>query len=749
MLAVFSYRFVKGWEQELLRADFDRQAQNCISVFSTQVNNNLFAVQSLATFFRSSSRVTPQEFREFAGPMLEQYPGVQAFAWVPRVVDSERAALESEKDRTGLASFQILEQQDQGALVRAGRREQYFPVRYVAPQEGSQAVLGVDLASSGVAGQVLQQAGDSGQIISTTGFRLVEDFIGGSGLLVCQPVYRRGLRLESVEVRRQQLMGFVIGVFRVGTMLKGAMARLEFPLMDIDVLDDDSRLPFGQRLLHRYLDRNRTLAGSVAEAPLGGLEYSSVVRVADRKWRLICQPSPPFLAEINTWQSSWVPLAVLLITLVLMGYMWFILDHAERSRRHVAEMSSAKAALEREVAEHEAAEREKAKLESELRQAQKMQAVGTLADGIAHDFNNILGIILGSTEMACEELPADHPVRSDLQEVMVAGNRAKELVKQILVFSRQGRQQRRPIEMRAVVEETVAVLRSSIPASVEIRLEIAQDCGPVLADPAQIHQLLVNLCTNSVHAMQEKGVLEIFLRRTRLGEEDVVHRPDMAAGTCVELAVRDNGVGMDAAVIERIFEPFFTTKGVGDGIGMGLSVVHGIVEAHGGMITVASSPGAGAEFRVFLPETEPEASAATIAVKPLPGGQGHILYVDPEAMMANMVRRMLERLGYRVTTATTSASALELFQARPTFFDVVIADQAMPQQSGLELGRGIRVVRPECPVILSTGYCSRAFREQAEAAGIRELVQKPILGRHLAEAVRRVLEDAIQPVFQA
>jgi PAS domain S-box-containing protein len=386
---------------------------------------------------------------------------------------------------------------------------------------------------------------------------------------------------------------------------------------------------------------------------------------------------------------------------------------------------------------------EQKKLEAQLQQAQKMEAIGTLAGGIAHDFNNILGAIIGYTEIADLQVPEDNKAKESLKEVLKAGRRARDLVKQILAFSRKGEQERIPIQISPIVKEALKLLRSSLPTTIEIRQDIKSDTGIVEADPTQIHQIMMNLCTNASHAMRENGgILEVGIRNVEVGSWDSESGYlDMTPGPYLLLSISDTGQGMTPEVLERILEPYYTTKEKGEGTGLGLSVVHGIVKNYGGTITAYSEPGKGSTFHVYLPVIQEKAEFPEIAeVAPIPTGNEHILFIDDEPALVEIDKQMLERLGYEVTTRTSSMEALELFRTKPDQFDLVITDMTMPHMTGERLANELMNIRSDIPVIICTGYSELISEEKAKEMGIRAFVMKPLVIRDLAKTVRGVLE---------
>jgi len=384
------------------------------------------------------------------------------------------------------------------------------------------------------------------------------------------------------------------------------------------------------------------------------------------------------------------------------------------------------------------------KLETQLQQAQKMESIGTLAGGIAHDFNNILFPILGYAEMLLEDIPEGSPFKDSLKGIYTSALRAKGLVKQILTFSRQDTNELKLMKMQPIIKEALKLIRSTIPTTIDIKQDINPDCGVIKADPTQIHQIVMNLTTNAYHAMEETGgELKVSLTEMELGKLDLINQ-NMAPGVYACLIVADTGVGMDKILKDKIFDPFFTTKTIGKGTGMGLSVVHGIVIAMGGAIHVYSEPGKGTQFHVYLPLAEVvKEQQATNVVAPIQGGNEQILLVDDEEAILIMEKRMLERLGYQVTSRTSSLEALEAFRANPDKFDLIITDLAMPNMPGDKLSMELTKIRPDIPVLLCTGFSQTMSEEKAASLGIKGFLLKPIVMMDLAQKVRKVLERAL------
>lgn len=383
---------------------------------------------------------------------------------------------------------------------------------------------------------------------------------------------------------------------------------------------------------------------------------------------------------------------------------------------------------------------ERRRLEAQLRQVQKIEAIGTLAGGIAHDFNNILSAILGYTELSLDDVPPESHVWHNLQAVLSAGIRGRDLVQHILRFSRHTGQARQPVELHLLIQEALLLLRASLPATVEITQALDTAVGPVLADPTQIHQVLMNLCANAEYAMRGTGgILEVRLEAVEVDAAFVAMHPELQPGPHVRLTIQDTGHGMAPEIMERIFEPFFTTKGVGEGTGMGLAVVHGIVTSHEGAITVASILGQGTTFAIYLPKIREATTDITSPEGPIPRGEERVLFVDDEAVLAHMGQELLGHLGYRVIVHTSSVEALEDFRAAPQLFDVVITDQTMPHVTGEALAIELRRIRPDVPIILCTGFSYSMTAERAQELGIAAFLMKPLVTRDLALTIRQVL----------
>ena len=387
-------------------------------------------------------------------------------------------------------------------------------------------------------------------------------------------------------------------------------------------------------------------------------------------------------------------------------------------------------------------EREKEQLHKKLIQAQKMESFGQLAGGIAHDFNNLLSSIIGFTELVLDQVDNHSSIKDDLQEVYAAGKRAKELVSQILAFARQSDEEIKPVRISPIAKEVLKLIRSSTPSTIEIKQEIHSDSF-ILGNAVQIHQVIMNLCSNAVYAMEKNGgMLKIAVNDIVTDLGITVTGRTLPPGNYIELAVSDTGTGIPEEIRGTIFEPYFTTKPPGEGTGMGLAMVYGIVESYGGGITVDSESSKGAAFHIYLPITGQSEETGYYESEELPGGDETILFVDDEPSIAKMGQKILQGLGYSVTAMTSSTGALELFRSNPAFFNLVITDMTMPKMTGDTLSIELMKIRPDIPVILCTGYSKKISEEAVLEMGIKALAYKPIVKADLARTVRKVLDEA-------
>lgn len=398
-----------------------------------------------------------------------------------------------------------------------------------------------------------------------------------------------------------------------------------------------------------------------------------------------------------------------------------------------------------DISQRKKVEKEKEILESQLRHAHKMEAIGTLAGGIAHEFNNILGIILGNAELAMsyvpEPVPEDDPSRDFLREIKNASLRARNVVKQLLSFSRTSTRRKHPVALDKILREAMVFLRASIPANIRFQEKLTQDCYPIMADPTQLHQLIINLCNNSAHAMEEEGgSIEISMDNTQVRERQIFSDQILVPGDYLRLIVSDTGYGMEDEVLNKAFDPFYTTKDVDEGSGLGLAVVYGIVKEHGGFISIKTMPGHGTKVSCFFPPTKDIPIQGVEKDEKLPRGKETILFVDDEPALVKMGKRQLEGLGYGVNAFTDPEQALAVFRKNPEAYDLVITDYAMPKMAGDRLIKELKQQTPDLPAIICTGYSKRISQETASGIGAQGFLMKPVDLQTLARMVRNLLD---------
>ena len=421
------------------------------------------------------------------------------------------------------------------------------------------------------------------------------------------------------------------------------------------------------------------------------------------------------------------------------------LELENRVNKRTLQLKKMNTDLLKEIEAHKKAENEKKFLETELRQAQKMQAIGTLAGGIAHDFNNILFPVFAYVQMAINETSDIPKVQRYLKRVMNSAERAKDLVQQILMFARKGDQDKKPVYVKPIIKEALKLLRATIPANIEIKQEIGKLSSPILGSGIQLHQVIMNLCTNAYHAVKEKetGCIEIIVDELDINKDNNNQFPNVKQGNYIYLMIKDTGVGIDDKIKEQIFDPFFTTKEPGEGTGMGLSVVHGIVSAHSGQIVVQSTPEKGTQFNVFFPAMNITVKKEKLEKKlEIYKGNGeHILLVDDELEVVKALEQMLKKIGYNVSSQLSSQRTLEIFEKNPDKYDLLLTDQSMPQMTGLTLAKKVLKIKPDFPIIICSGYSSQLTHENLNMIGIKDVLHKPVTIKELGTKIRSVLNN--------
>ena len=636
------------------------------------------------------------------------------------------------------------------ALVKKSRALKTSEERYQALVEASPdgiAVMDGDLGLMFV----------NATALSLTGHQDEFDLMGESALSLVSPAFRDRMRADAAELdrnggvitREYEMLRKDGGVFRA----EARLTRLPAPSGDAEARDHVLLIFQDITQRHEAFLRLKLLSMALEQAFDGKVvtDLSGVILFANRAWArmhewpeddLVGRHLSEFLTKAR-YEEDMVPF---LDALKNEGRTEALVRHATKSGLEFSTRMAAGTVEDEDgkplawvIAAHDLS-REK-KLQEQLGQAQKMEAVGTLASGIAHDFNNILCSIIGYAELVIPKLQSGSPVQGNVRSILNAGNRAKNLVQQILTTTRQTPQGASIIEIQPIVKEALKLLRAALPATIEIETNI-QTRARIVADPTQIHQVVMNLCTNAYHAMKEKGgILSVNLVEANLSEERA-RAKHLEPGRYVVLMVSDTGTGIEKSVLERIFDPYFTTKKPDEGTGLGLAIVRGVVEGLDGRIEVESEPGRGTTFTLHFRAAKGEPAAAAPDARPaMPRGSESILFVDDEALIGALVRQALSSLGYRVQPETDPVKALKIFAERPGDYDLVITDMTMPHMAGDELTRKILAVRPNVPVIICTGYQDKVTPDDVVSMGARDLVFKPLDIHEFSVLIRKLLDE--------
>jgi signal transduction histidine kinase/CheY-like chemotaxis protein len=714
-----------NWTQEHDRIEFELDSRVYANAIQNNFDKNIEALNAFGNFFNNSTKVTRQEFSKFALSTLAHHPNIQALGWNLLVMHDERARYESQARDEGFQNFRFTEENPEGQLITAQERQEYVVVYYLEPLEGNEAAFGYTISSQADRLEAIQRAFSTGKAYATSRIRLVQETGHAFGILILLPIYQQGVTPKTLEDRTTYRKGFVTEVLRVGNVLESALealpdAGLDIYLYDLSAGTEDNLLYF-RPSIHSPQQAKMAILPLGKETIQAGTHWGLTFEIGERQWELVFRPSSLSQRAQHSIQKWIVLCSGLALTFMLGIYL-------SARNKNILRIEQANTMLQHEIAERQQAEDRLRHSEEQYRRSQKMEALGRLSGGIAHEFNNMLSPMLGHTEMLIKKLPKDSKEQHNLQEINIAGKRAAELVRQIMVFSRMDISVFKPLDMTTVVEKATKLAKSMIPNNIEFHQELQKDCEPVVADATQIHQIILNLCTNAYHAMEERGgIMEVTLTQLDQCPPDL----NMGTGKCLRLTVKDTGHGITPEDQAQIFDPFFTTKDVGKGTGLGLSVVHGIVEKHQGKITVTSSVGQGSTFSVFFPIQRnafiTENVEGKSISKPVEKRKaGHILMVEDEACINRLYREHFKKSGYTLTYCHNGKEALELFTAYPSRYDVVLTDQAMPQMTGKQLSQELLKINPDIPIILSTGYSSVITEKEATALGIRHYIEKPI-----------------------
>jgi signal transduction histidine kinase/CheY-like chemotaxis protein len=716
LLATFGMWWqLRDMEERVVSSRFQLDAEERQIAIEEAVHDAFTVLEALASLRAVHPDMTRGDFGVFTEPMLERAPAIQALGWNPRVLAADRDRHEAAGREAGFRNYEITHRDSQDAMVRAEEREDYVVVSFLEPYEGNESALGFDVSSEERRNEALTRARDTGELTVTQGITLVQERATQLGVLAFLPVYRGRVAGDSVEQRREQIEGYMVGVFRVGDIVENALAGFDPVAIELQ-LTDEAAGPEERVLYASSPDADPSMHDS-------GLAIAMDFRSGGRPWRLGFTPTETYLATLQTK----APLGTLVVGLVITALITSYLTAFRRRDVRIASL----------IAERGRAEEQQRSLERKMLHAQKLESLGVLAGGIAHDFNNLLTGILGNAELALSRIGADEPAASELAWIQRSGNQAAELVHQLLAYSGQGRLVSKPVDLCRLFGDMADLLRASISKKAELRRVFAADVAAVEGDPSQLRQVFMNLLINASDALEdEAGAIELRIRQVDIdrGTAEMMSSAELEPGPYVSVEVSDTGCGMDPATLERLFEPFFTTKF--QGRGLGLAAVQGIVRSHGGTIHIRSKPGVGTKVQVLLP-------ASGLAAEPLRGPPalstwsrsegGTVLVADDEEIVRDVTQRLLERAGFQIVTAVDGEQALEVFRQHADVLDAVVLDLTMPRLGGRDAFREMHRLHPDVPVILTSGYNEEASLK--DLMGVAGFVQKPFQEAELIETV--------------
>jgi len=748
VLTVGLFVWANAAEQARIRAEFERHTQKAALSIQSKLDNAVHQVRSLADFYTAVPDVDRSTFTTFAQKTLELNPGIQALSWNPRVRGSERDSFERRARETGHPGFRIVEMAGDGNMAPAGPREEHVVVLHIEPRGTNAAAAGYDVASERVRREALELARDTGQAAATGRLRLIQEKTGKRDILIFLPVYEAGHVPVTVEERRLKIRGYAIGILRLERVLDAALELHADPDVRVAVRDDSATGP--ERLLWSdapgAIDAATETPQESAGREPGELVRTGRIAIGGRTWSIVCRAMPSYTLGAQTWRP-WITLAGGMLFMGFLGALLLMVTGkavliGRLGAERAAELSAANASLQREMDFRKQAQDALQAKETELRQAQKMEAVGRLAGGIAHDFNNLLTAIVGYGNLAEAKLGPRDPIRVDVEEILNAGKRATDLTRQLLAFSRRQVLVPKVLDMNGIVADVVKILQRLIGANIELITLMEPDLGRVRADPSQVEQVIMNLAINARDAMAKGGKLTIETRNARLDDHYARSHPEVQPGEFVMLAVSDTGAGMDRETQAKIFEPFFTTKDRGKGTGLGLSTVYGIVRQSGGHIWVYSEPDRGSTFKVYLPRVKDQAEIYKSAphTSAPQGGSETILVAEDERSVRKLLSSVLQAAGYRVMDAGDGSEALEAYRNSAIPVQLLITDLVMPGMGGRELAEKLTAAHPELKVLYVSGYTEDAIVRQGELGKGAAFLSKPFTPETLLRRVREALD---------
>ena len=739
-LATLSYWLSFGYfESERVHHEYEEPAGQQARVIDRAIATHIEVVHSISSLYAASPEVGRGEFRAFVEHSMRISPGIQALEWIPRVSKARRAEYEARARDRGLEAFRFTEMSSSGELTTAAPRDEYFPVYFIEPIKGNERALGFDLASNPARREALVQARDTGRAVATQRITLVQEDGGQFGFLVFVPVYQGGVVPATADRRRDKLQGFALGVFRIGDIVEAALDAANMPhefmiaMFDTEARPDERLLYISGGSLDDVLIESTDNSEILADAA-----FSSTLLVAGREWRIRFQPVPGGTSRWFHAESAWLAAIVVALTMLLLVYLGRSHKHTEEIEHLVArrshELMEINATLKTEIIERK-------RVQHQLTQTQKMEAIGQLTGGIAHDFNNLLMIVDGYTRKAVSKLDNREIVETSLLQVLSATDKASNLTKQLLSFSRRQFTETRVVRVSNVIREVEGLIETLVGEQAEVEYHVVSDDICVNTDPSELSQAVVNLAINARDAITNSGKVLIGVRLADLDESFTEGRANIEPGRFAEVYVEDDGTGIDEDTLAHVFEPFFTTKEQGAGTGLGLAMVYGFAQQSGGAAEVSSVLGEGTTVSIFLPITDlaPDAVRATADV--LHRGQGEtVLVVEDDEALLDLTSSMIEDLGYAVLKAANGMDALEVDEDFENPIDLMLSDVVMPAMDGFELAAIIRQRRPDMKIMFMSGYPRSMDSDRDESVDKAQMLQKPIKEIALARFIRQELD---------
>ena len=727
--------------------------------FTNMVARDIEEIRSLAAFIGAVGYVNRTLFRNFAEPIIRNNPGLKALEWVPRIRRDDRSIMEETAKADGVEDFRFKDRAGSD-FVTAPVRNEYFPVYFAEPEDRNGAELGFDMGTNPAYREALDKARDSGKLVATTRISLSTGPKQEYGVLMIAPVYETSTVPETVSQRRADLVGFAVGVFPFINMLtptdEADMGDATEPYGDdsaedageeVEIFLLDMSADTEERLLYPFVHeawqqtKIEELQAEAAKSNFFTVDYA----VADRSWRLIYKP----VRSKNCALSQPMPWIVLTagfaLTSLLAAFLWHVANRTRTIERVVAERSAELTAMNDKLQDEID---QRIEVEKQLVHTQKMEAIGELTGGIAHDFNNLLMVISGYAQRALSALYDQESAEQSLKEVVTASQKAANLTRQLLGFSRREAMNQQVMRLPTTIRDMKGLLSASTGEHCELEFDLSDDDICVETDPTELSQAVLNLVVNARDAMPKGGTITVGVTITVPDEAFMKEHPNLEPGRYACVYVRDEGVGMDEETMNNVFVPFFTTKDQGRGTGLGLSMVYGFSQRSKGTVTIGSAPGAGTTVVVYLPIVDKKPIVETLEVSEDYSGKGEtILLVEDDSQLLQLTRETLEHLGYTVLIASDGVEALEVEQDHDGDIDLLLTDAVMPNLGGFELAEMLKQTRPDLRIVVMSGYTKKRAGDVADILEQITFVHKPVSMPDLAKLVRTEI-DTTAPIEQ-